>query len=699
MSYVPPAGDALVFGFSGAQYTPPAGGAIIFAFGDTVPATVVIPSDIAQGIALGAVSLTQTQFVSPFDLTCKVSLASVSVIEMLGIVPAGLTQAHTLARAVLSQIHGIFPVNLANIDSQSSSITPLPAYWLPVAKSPGIKVDYGTSLVADAQDASAWGEIANLNGTPCREPWMDAGTHADNGPSIPYKSIPPVDASDALPYAALASDPESDTSAPWVSLTRADEAGVIPWGVLKSDDIEAASPYNIPPPMDLFEPEAWEAFRFVDLAEACGYRYPPPADLPFDVVWGPNAPSEKCYRVYVPPSGDALIFDLGQPLDQPAGDHLIFRFDPLANPLVCDYIPGTGPVDPWHPPGGEIIIVPVLEAYIMSNIAYITRISDGAAVDALQAQLTLDMSSWTWGFTATLGSRAALDLVIPQSGVTVPLQVSVNGQLWTVMVESWKEDKLFGKSTWTVTGRSTSAELAAPYAPSKTYLEASDKTAVQLAEQELLNTGWTIDWQPIDWLVPGGCFGYVNQPIIQNIQQIADAAGGIIQTDPTAQTLHVVSRYKTSPWNWGQATPDVILPDSIVKELSREYKPAPAYNAVYVSGQMAGGVTVWVKRTGTAGDIQMPQIVHALITSREIGQERGRIALSSCGAWETVTILTQLAIPPDSPALILPGKLIQVVEGGVSWKGQVSGVTISAQWQTGTGIYVLQQLEVERYYG
>lgn len=65
--------------------------------------------------------------------------------------------------------------------------------------------------------------------------------------------------------------------------------------------------------------------------------------------------------------------------------------------------------------------------------------------------------------------------------------------------------------------------------------------------------------------------------------------------------------------------------------VSLEALPAePKYNSVLVSGQQVG-VSDTVQRDGSAGDVRLPQIVDALISTHSVSAERGRNALAGGG--------------------------------------------------------------------
>lgn len=129
--------------------------------------------------------------------------------------------------------------------------------------------------------------------------------------------------------------------------------------------------------------------------------------------------------------------------------------------------------------------------------------------------------------------------------------------------------------------------------------------------------------------------------------------------------------------------------------MGREWKPEPAYNAVFVSGQ-SQGVVCKVKRLGSAGDLVGQMVTNPLMTTIEPCRERGTMELGKCGKWSLETIQLPLTPSPDLPGLLEIGQLIQISQGGQTYKGQVIGLDIKANRQS--GLRVNQTVTLERYH-
>src|SRR3569623_809765 len=200
----------------------------------------------------------------------------------------------------------------------------------------------------------------------------------------------------------------------------------------------------------------------------------------------------------------------------------------------------------------------------------------------------------------------------------------------------------------------------------------------------------------VDWLVPPGAYTYRDLPTLGALQQIAGAVGAVVQSHQSDNVLTVLPRYPISPWEWSAADPSVAITADIVTSSASEWQPRPDYNGVYVMGTTQG-VSVWVRRTGCAGEPLAPQVSDALITHVDAGTERGRIILAAAGRWSSETIQIPLMPVPQPPGLLLPGALIEVDDGIDTWRGQVLSVRISAQ--RGDSLTVWQTVEVERWHG
>ncbi len=363
---------------------------------------------------------------------------------------------------------------------------------------------------------------------------------------------------------------------------------------------------------------------------------------------------------------------------------------------------GNGYVTPWpvdpNPgdPGSEPISVPILPVYFMIPTMSAVRLPERTEVKLLSATLGTDGASWGWTFSASMPATD-LPLVNPSTHTDpVELEVTINGYVWTVLVEGCDDQRRFGLKTANIRGRSRSAVLAADYAPPRSRTQTSDRTASQLADEELVGTGWTLVWDALDWLVPGGTFSYADLAPIDALVQIAASVGARIETDRAALELRAVPSYDISPWEWGAATPYAILPANIVAGADGSWQGGPNANGVYVYSENAGFGAL-VRITGTAGEIQVPMVVDRLTVSADPARERGRQELARASKIKTETVSVPLMPSPADPGLIPLGALLEIDDGSATWRGQCMGVRIDAS-RSGTAFSVRQQLQVERHF-
>lgn len=361
--------------------------------------------------------------------------------------------------------------------------------------------------------------------------------------------------------------------------------------------------------------------------------------------------------------------------DAPNGSHLLFICDNHTDPL---------------PPGQ--VVVPIRSVYIVLNDVYLKRVDGNLMLPATSVNLSIDVDSWTWAFSATLPSQAQGD-VEPVSGQPTELEVNVNGSLYRVLVEQVSRERTFGSDSIRINGRGKSALLAAPYAPTLSFANSSQRTAQQLMADVLtvngVPLGWDIDWQLEDWLVPAETFS-VRGSYMDALNTIVGAAGAYLRPHPVDQELSALLRYPVAPWGWGALSPDYELPSAVMLREGIEWRTRPEYNRVFVSGQQSG-VLARVTRTGTAGDLLAPMVTDALITSPIAARQRGTAILADTGRQAIVNL--SLPVLAET-GVIEPGKFVRYVDGATTRMGITRAVNVSF----GAGATDLrQQITVETH--
>jgi hypothetical protein len=341
------------------------------------------------------------------------------------------------------------------------------------------------------------------------------------------------------------------------------------------------------------------------------------------------------------------------------------------------------------------------KVYFIVNSLHIKRVSDNIQIEFNSVSVGIDKDSWCWAFSGSI-PYTEFDKVEPSASGPVEIEVEINGLLWRVLIEKYGKKEVFAKTDIQVTGRSVTAYLENPYAPVRSFNQSTAIQSRQFAENELtragLITGFSLDWQlidPLGWLMPANTWSYNDLTPIQVIQNIAQGAGGFVNSHPVQKQLTIMPDYPAPFWEWDAITANKVIPESLIKARSLDWNEKPAYNGVYVSGENTG-VTALVKRTGTAGDFQAPMFVNPMISHTSAARNKGISLLSAGGKQARIG----LDLPMESSlGLVTPGMLIQVQPSGngTGWKGLARSTNISAAW--GQGLTVNQSIELERHYG
>ena len=274
------------------------------------------------------------------------------------------------------------------------------------------------------------------------------------------------------------------------------------------------------------------------------------------------------------------------------------------------------------------------------------------------------------------------------------MEITINGWVWTALIDSDDETAAWLGNGRRVAGRSRAAYLAAPYAPTRSRVVTQIRLAQQLADLELAGTGWSLDWECLDWLVPASAWTYTDLTPVDAIRRIAASIGAIVQTHRTDDVLSVRAKYPVKPWGWDSHAPDhIVLPDYTVSR-SGSYAGGTRPNAVVVRGERYG-IAARVIRAGTAGDIYAGSVVDSLITNAAAAQDRAIYEMSHIGPSRQVSVEMPLFPSGAGPGLIEPGRVV-LMSGQDEYRSVSRGCSISAQ-RTGAQLRVRQTITVERH--
>ena len=335
------------------------------------------------------------------------------------------------------------------------------------------------------------------------------------------------------------------------------------------------------------------------------------------------------------------------------------------------------------------------------NTVSVVRLPDRTKIEVTRISLSSSRSTWGWTFDIELADPQQLALLKPTAAGPRQFEIALNGYVWTGIIESFQKQREFSGGGVRLSGRSRTALLAAPYAPARVKATTEERSMAQLVAEELADTGFTSEYDTVDWNVPAGAWFYDASTPLDAISALAEASGGVVQSDPAALAMRVRAAYPASPWDWRTTPPDHVLQEDIVLTESLQMRSAPLYDAVVVTGELAGkGVTCKVRRSGEEGRLYAQQVSSPLITVPAAGAERGRNILCDRGEQAAVDLTVPLFAQPLKPGevgLVLPLDLVEVVGPDGTWHGQCESlrIEVSADDQA---VVIEQTATLERHY-
>ena len=378
----------------------------------------------------------------------------------------------------------------------------------------------------------------------------------------------------------------------------------------------------------------------------------------------------------------------------PAGNYVGLNFG-------CLVMPGTGFVPLNLGVSVCYMVRPQRRTYVVINDISVVRLPDRMPIQVESVSISSRVDAWGSSFDIELADVDQPALLKSSAAGPRLLEVTLNGYVWTTLVESYGRRREWSRTGVTLTGRSRTALLAAPYAPGRVKTSTEDRSAAQLVVEELADTGFAADYETVDWVVPAGAWFYDGTPALDAFSRLAEASGAVVQSHPADASLRVRARYPHSPWDWRDRTPDHVVQEDIVSNESLQIRSAPLYDAVVVTGELAGkGVTCKVRRAGQAGQLFAPQVSSPLINTSAVAAERGRNVLSDRGEQAAIEVVLHLFTGPLRPGevgRVLPPDLAEVVGEGGTWHGLCTAVRTEAR--IGDKAAVIEQtITLERHY-
>ncbi|CCP15872.1 hypothetical protein SMRA8_1807 [Stenotrophomonas maltophilia RA8] len=372
-------------------------------------------------------------------------------------------------------------------------------------------------------------------------------------------------------------------------------------------------------------------------------------------------------------------------------------------PLVlgCPVIPVAGLVPLNLGVAACYMVRPQRRTYVVINTVALVRLPDRMPIEVTRISLGASRGTWGWTFDIELADPQQLALLKPTAAGPRQFEVNLNGYIWTGIIESFQKQREFNGGGVRLSGRSRTALLAAPYAPARVKATTEERSMAQLVAEELADTGFTSTYDTVDWNVPAGAWFYDASTPLDAISALAEASGGVVQSDPAALAMRVRAAYPASPWDWRTTQPDHVLQEDIVLTESLQMRSAPLYDAVVVTGELAGkGVTCKVRKSGEEGRLYAQQVSSPLITVPAAGAERGRNILCDRGEQAAVDLTVPLFAKPlkaGEVGLLLPLDLVEVVGADGTWHGQCESLRIEVSADD-RAVVIEQTATLERHY-
>ncbi|WP_374538528.1 hypothetical protein, partial [Chitinimonas taiwanensis] len=321
----------------------------------------------------------------------------------------------------------------------------------------------------------------------------------------------------------------------------------------------------------------------------------------------------------------------------------------------------------WRPPCGCAV-----RSVIVQHTATLATWPSLEPLAFRAARLSYNWGDLAWQASITLVDSPAARAITPSLTGVSEVLLTLDGWQWLLVIDGSSDARRFGALELTVSGKSPSAYLAAPWAETRSRTETEDKTAAQLVNAELADSGFGLDWGVLDWLVPAGAWRYEGKSPAEAMAAVAGAVGAVVVPARASKTVAVKYRHPAPSWDWGNTTPTLSIPADMLLRQAGRFEAATQHNKVYVFGGAVGGDGAGVRRAGTAGDKAAETIIDPLIVSVPVAQERGRQVLSASG--NRLIEQNELPLTPAGmqPGLVEPGQIVGMPEG---WHGLVTAIS------------------------
>ncbi len=350
------------------------------------------------------------------------------------------------------------------------------------------------------------------------------------------------------------------------------------------------------------------------------------------------------------------------------------------------------PLQCWH--DDEIIITPNLTSYLMHNT--ITATLGGIKIEPLSFSIKTDIDSYCWQGSIEISPddyQKIKEKLNVERGNEPLINTTINNYQFSLLAEEQSRSRQFVNHSYSLSGRSLSARLGADYAPARGGMVTLDNYARQIVDEQLNETPITLDEFAIaDWLIPAHSYSMANKSMIAVINEIAEASGGFVYSDPSQAKISLKKRYKQPAWELATSNADVVIPLDMIKQIDDSKRVEPRYNTVTLTSNSEGGI---VYREEQGRDLTAPVANNNLFTDRDCIVDKGVQILSDSGTH----IDYQLTLPFASKyqiELAKLGDIWQIDDSEGAWRGIVTSVAIDVKVSDGVPV-VWQNVGIDRY--
>lgn len=618
-------------------------------------------------------------------------------------------------------------------------------YDLPTGISGGINFSWKTPEKINVHKKISWDtpeHIIKIINSPFIEPKKE-----DSSTSMSWKSMDKIDIKSDIAFDEL-QEFDIQCDIPFATMDIFDIHVRKAWANGEKKDHSSKVVYKQPAPNDTLKTIVYDSFDNLDKSINVFYKSPPPVDKSESIPWGPFSYYTLCNGLtYYPPKGCDMNFHFPNKYQLLSGvcQGIVFNINAYSTDPRCHY-------DHWHSgirdSGNGIIPTHPIEYpkpkknYYMFNQILVQEVVTQTPIEILSVDIKIDINSWLWSFSITVASECYLALIKPINGVMGHLKITINSYDWYCAVEGWSESRTFGSQSWTITGRSPAMMFGDPISQKMSGSVTTAKQGQNIIEDIVQNKqlppfwpsdfqSWTADlsiyntvgsvvtgFKPfLNWYIPENTVNYTEKTEIEILKELSGSIGAYIQAHRSENKLIFKPLYPHQPWHWEIQNTDIAwrtINESQIKEIGRSNSLKPFYQAVNVVGESIGGsnlgdgadgsntaIFVDVRRQefGPSTASYAPMITNPYVTSSKAALELGRVQIAQTGEWLNHTLRLSILCPNNSSfGLYEVGDMISVLERGLSWRGQVTGVNIVAA-SSGGGYGVQQTINVQEYKG